>query len=411
VLLTAKRAVYDWDPASTAPPLGASLGEAAGGAEGPIVAAQSGSARFVVAWPDAHDRLAPELWDATTLTKIQSMSTAFAGMQPMTATSPDGSRFVVLGCKSARDQALDCEATVYDLTRGSLVHITKLPTFETGPYMIDVQLSEDGRWFSLSNEFFPSEVRSSDTGSLVVRSPDSSETYFHESSTRVLFVDATHALNAWSFGGKMQVTDLASGRTLRTIDLHTSVSGGDFTSGQQLSPDRKKVALVIKRTLGSEAAVWSLDDGKYATYSIPNNVCPHYCELAWVGSKLVVAYKTAGVPSQQWRVNLDTGEPLVEPFSPPTVFDVAGFRVTGDVGVSRFGGDSVFGIRDNGPMNGAGPKGTLETPSGAIVDLGPILAHSVHARFGRFLDFGGGAVRVISSDGSIAKLDGGSKRR
>jgi hypothetical protein len=380
-------------------------------ADRPLVAMRPGTPRLVVAWPGANDTLVPELWDATTLTKIKSMEATYGGMQPMTATSPDGKRYLVLGCRSPSDQHLACDATIYDLALGSIVHRTKLPAFETGPYMIMPQLSEDGRWFAVSNEFFRSEIHSSDTGNLIARSPDHNEEYFHDDSGRVLFVDATHALNAFSFGSKMQLVDLESGRVLRSIDVHASPSADDFTSEHHLSPDKKSIALLVRRPLGAEAVVWNLDDGKSVSYSVPKHVCPSFCHLLWAGSKSLVAFMTSWPVKLRWRVDLDSGEQSVEPYAPSLVYDVAGFRVIGDLGATRYEGETTLAPHDHGPEVAPDWTATLQTPSGARVELGLVTAHRVQAAFGRFLDFGDGALRVVSPDGSIASIDNGRKRR
>jgi hypothetical protein len=282
----------------------------------------------------------------------------------------------------------DNELVVYDLLEGSLVHATRLPTLATERYMLSPVLSPAGRFFAITHPRFPLEVRSSDTGKLVVRAPDNGVHYGVDGS----FVDDTHYLYAAHSHAHQRLTDLTTGRVVQQIDLETP-DEGDRVSDHVLSPDHRRVALALKRAGGSAIAIWNLDDRWSATYPVPLDICPLNCTARWTTATIVVASaEGAPPPSTTDKLHINAEKASAERVSSAVPsFAAKGFEVFETVPEADAGASSVHVV----------------TPHGARVELPDVKeSRDLHpAVFGdQLLIWRENFARVIAKDGAVSEL-------
>lgn len=378
-----KRLLYDWDPASRATPRRTEVARDGDDAD-PIVWLTSGASRFVVGRLDEKKKLTLELWDAESQTKLKPLVNTWRGDSPIGTTSADGSRFLLMSSVFRPPESSDNEFVTYDLADGALVHGTKLPTLRTERYMLSPLLSPTGKYFALSHPYFPLEVRSSDTGKVVLRTPDQGVHY----GPLGLFVDETQFLNAAKSDAHQRLTDLTTGRVVRSLDLKTP-GKDDFVSSPVISPDHKRVALAIRRATGAELVIWNLEDGASKTFAVPAEVCALYCIARWTSAKDLIAVTGDGTAprssTENLRIDVESGSTT---------------RVRGMITHVAAGG---FEVRSE-----AGARSVhVLTPRGARVELLDVdvdhpLRHEVSGE--HLLIWREDMAKVISTDGALSEL-------
>jgi hypothetical protein len=412
VLVTSRSAVFLWDPHTGAAPRRIDIADT--GSQGGGALTSSGNTRFVVTRENA-GKLVLDLWDAEALTKLKTLEGTWDGSAISRASfSADGTRFSYAGCSPAlnRAESLDCEASVYTLPEGQLVHRTKLPTLETGIYLPQIVLSPTGRFFAISHEHLLTRAHESVSGKLVYSGSERNEVYLDDSSSlsprlHFIFVDERRLLSSSTYGRKLEITNLETGKRVGGLDL--KLTKDDFAYGHTLSPDRKRVAVLIRRgkNVGSELAMWNVDDDTSSRHTLSPSTCPDYCEVRWRSARDVVVHSRAISPETQWRLEADVGTPKDEPYELLPAFASGGFRVFGDFDVSTSVPREVrVDPKDHGEPYVKAPPAVVVTEAGANVPL-PRLAPNGSALSvlgAELLLATREAVDVVSKDGSLAEL-------
>jgi hypothetical protein len=406
VIVSSEGAMLLWDPRSTAPPRKVDLAPRSELDYGPLL--RSGGTRFVVTRQNEAE-LVLDLWDAEELTKVKTLDGSWkASAQSLMAFSPDGNRFLYAGCTSPpnRTEIGDCEVSVYRLPDGEIVHRTKLPSLRFVQYLPSFVLSPSGKYFALSHELFASQAYDSETGKLVYRVPSPGESYLDGSGHHFLFLDDRRLLTSVAFGSKLDTIDLEAGRRTGGADL--KLGKEDFASEQTLSPDRKRMAMLIRRgkRAPGQLVLWNIDTDAVATHDLPQAVCPDYCELHFVSAREIVVHSRELAPEIEWRLDVEAGTAKNEIYEAIPVFAAGPFRVFGDVSASHYGGQTTFGPKDHGADRSSSDPAYVLTATGKQVPLPRLRPNDgfMAALGDRLLLGTSKAIDVVTKDGALAEL-------
>lgn len=396
VLMPAKDVIYDWDPFAPEPLRSKSLGDA--GPAHTSAFAPTGGRRFIVAKTDEQDNVRFELWDAERLVLLEELGT-YVAEDPVVDFSHDGKRVMLLACAVPRGGRRACDAGVYDLATGALVHRTHLPPFPvTGRSRVAGRISPAGSYFALSGEEFATVAYDAESGRLAFRAGDPLEADIDDEILHFAFVDDRRLLTVSARAG-LRLTELATGQSkTRRLD---SVAGAESLR-TLVGPDRASVATELTRMDGTfGVTLFVFEDGSGRDVRVPRPVCPQFCTMRWSGPREVVLHPNDDGAEHQLRVDVDTGRAVVEPYREPPPFEVFGVHpVHGDF--DRFG-TTKWHPEDRSARY---PKGALVTPKGvrfdlATIDIDRVLTSAVADRF--LLDALDG-LHLLASDGTSAVL-------
>jgi WD40 repeat protein len=372
VLVTSRNAVFVWDPRSSGVPRRAEIAEAD---RGPFV--HSGSTRFV-AMRNTDGKVTLDLWDAEALVKLKTLDGSWKDTSDgFGAFSPDGSRFFFAACTP------DCEAATYALPEGKLVKRTNLGKLDFGMYLPSVVASPTGKFFALSHESMSTRAYETETGKLAYVVAEPQETYFG-GGAKCIFLDERLLLTSSGNGRKLQITNLETGKRASGVDL--KLTRDDFPFEHTLSPDRKRMAILVRHGRGAnrELALWDVAGDTFSKHVLPGPACPDYCDVHWLTARSLVvqAQKRAEI---QWRLDVESGTPATDPFEPAPTFSSGGFRVFGAVDP-----EPAVAVTETGARVGL-PKLKPNDSALSVYDARLLLVTSK-------------AIDVVTKDGAFAEL-------
>lgn len=373
---------------------------------------------FVVARVgDGANASAIEVWDARTLT-LRSRRSVLGNVDSVAFTE-DGARMGSVVCVHTEDGSAiaDCEVDVHSTRDGTRIGHNVFAGLYRSFTPFTLGFAPSGRFFGLSHEVSGARIHASDSGRPIVRL-DEPDMRFDGTDDHFVFLPDESVLTA-ARGVALRISNTKGVVRTYTIPL----GAYDHAYGHYLSPDAKRLAVLLARGQRRRVVVWSLVDGSVKSFLLPNQKTPswkvvrrssdgdtvveHPAEGALFGEHTWIRWddathlvaRSGTTPQDQSRLDAVTGTREPEPFRETPAFDRDGYRVFGDL---QMHGSQVWSQRSDAPPT----RTRVVLPQGHEVDLPEVIPNrsALTTAAGKLIVSLDGGLIIVDAAGTRTRL-------
>ncbi|MBX3226108.1 MAG: hypothetical protein KIT84_28965 [Labilithrix sp.] len=403
VLVTTQRSIWDWD--TTAADAGLRRIPLGGEGGDPTPYVGFGSV-FVVERVDQTSR-SLEVWNVAEGAKVKTFAGRWSAAQSAAAVAKNKRHFLLAVCEAEASDWETCAVGVYALPSGALVHRTHMPALRFERYFASFRLSPNGAFFGFSHGWLASMVYRVQTGDLVHPADGKLDPELQDvSAPSIVSLDDRRVVIEENARGKYTLTSFVEDLESGTFDAE--LGRNDFARDATVSPDGKRMAVLLEQRALATIAIWDLADKSVKKHRLPGTLCAHGCSIRWANDHKIDLHvrpeRSSDRSPKRIHVDVASGAQTADPEKMPSLAR-GGFQVW-------FDADRSIPEKADIPAS----VDTIVTPDGTRRDVPalelPLASHAVDAAFldvvgGRLLLRGRSKLRVIARDGVVRELEGG----